>query len=129
MSVMYCHTFVSPGIGAVLHTWRGDSVSAQDCVLWLQGHRLKAGLLRSIHVSAYHISVHMLCCCRQKERCSSRHLAQPQEMHLDALATRGKWRTFLVRRVLMTEDLPTLGYPTNPTLMYFLSERSRDSCT
>lgn len=35
--------------------------------------------------------------------------------------------TFLVRSVLMTEDLPTLGYPTNPTEMYFLSDRSRDS--
>ena len=33
--------------------------------------------------------------------------------------------TFLVRRVLMTDDLPTLGYPTKPTLMYFLSDRRR----
>ena len=27
----------------------------------------------------------------------------------------------------MTEDLPTLGYPTKPTLMYFLSVRMRES--
>ena len=36
--------------------------------------------------------------------------------------------TFLVRSVLMTDDLPTLGYPTKPTLMYFLSDRRRLSC-
>ena len=35
--------------------------------------------------------------------------------------------TFFVLRVLMTDDFPTLGYPTNPTDMYFLSERRRDS--
>lgn len=23
MRVMYCHTLVSPGMGATLHTWRG----------------------------------------------------------------------------------------------------------
>lgn len=28
----------------------------------------------------------------------------------------------------MTDDFPTLGYPTKPTEMYFLSERSLESC-
>lgn len=36
--------------------------------------------------------------------------------------------TFFVRSVLMTDDLPTLGYPTNPTEMYFLSDLRRESC-
>jgi hypothetical protein len=35
--------------------------------------------------------------------------------------------TFFVRSALMTELLPTLGYPMNPTLMAFLSDRSRAS--
>lgn len=47
----------------------------------------------------------------------------------DLAEQRAEERTFFVRRVLMTEDLPTLGYPTKPTLMYFLSERRRDNCS
>mmetsp|Transcript_258 Transcript_258/g.584 ORF Transcript_258/g.584 Transcript_258/m.584 type:complete len:231 (-) Transcript_258:554-1246(-) len=36
--------------------------------------------------------------------------------------------TFLVRSAFMTELFPTLGYPTNPTLMFCLSMRSRENC-
>ena len=48
----------------------------------------------------------------------------PQSLQLDSILP----LTFFVLRVLMTDDLPTLGYPMKPTEMNFLSLCSRLSC-
>lgn len=36
--------------------------------------------------------------------------------------------TFFLRKVLMTEDFPVLGYPMNPTEICFRSECKEENC-
>lgn len=44
------------------------------------------------------------------------------------MTIKDKGLTFFVRSVLITDDLPTLGYPTNPTDIACLSLFKRENC-
>jgi len=81
--VMYCHTFVSPGMGATLQTCRHNTIIR---ITW----------------------------------------KITRKWHLENI---GEERiTLFDRNVLITDDFPTLGYPTNPTDIACLSFFKRANC-
>jgi hypothetical protein len=84
---MYCHTFVSPGIGATLQTYRYTNKKKSEKI-----------------AKKFH------------------------DFHLVQKGLKGKRLTDLERNVLITDDFPTLGYPTNPTDMACLSFFKRANC-
>mmetsp|Transcript_1816 Transcript_1816/g.2433 ORF Transcript_1816/g.2433 Transcript_1816/m.2433 type:complete len:308 (-) Transcript_1816:224-1147(-) len=62
---------------------------------------------------------------------SMRDMRLKRDMYCHILVSPGMGATlhdFLEMRVLMTDDFPTLGYPTTPTLISFLSSWSLPNC-
>ena len=103
MSVMYCHTLVSPGMGATLHTWAGREGGAgsggRDARAVMLAVALCRRCLCTVHLLRWH---HM----NAQHSTAQQHSAAPPQ---PTLGEREPAPTFLERSVLMTELFPTLG--------------------